>query len=167
MESDDDRDFIEEQGLPFLAHLLRRLYDDFVRAIAEWYPEVGIQAPPRTHSTMLALGKRGPMALTEIAELLRQSHPLVLTWVRQLKELGFIEARGDPNDGRRTILRLTEAGRQELARHGKADRLTADAYRALMKEADAQVFEALWRMERAGREKPFIARLREEAARDR
>ena len=35
---------------------------------------------------------RGPLGLTEVAAILRQSHPLVLTWVRQLKELGFVRA---------------------------------------------------------------------------
>ncbi len=164
MGSDDRSDFIEEQGPAFMAHLLRRLYDDFVRAIAQWYPEIGVRAPPRTHSTMLALHQRGPLALTEIAELLRQSHPLVLTWVRQLKALGFVEAEADPNDGRRTILRLTAAGRREFESHERSDRLVAAAFERLMKEADAEIFEGLWRIEKACRETPFIDRLREASA---
>lgn len=158
-------DFIKSQGLPFMAHLLRRLYDDFVRSIAAWYPEVGVTAPPRTHSTMLALDARGPLGLTEIAGILRQSHPLVLTWVRQLKELGFVRAEGDPADARRTLLSLTEAGQSQLARNEAADAIVGATYTKLMADADADVFDALWRLEEACRKRAFIERLRDETAR--
>ena len=158
-------DFIKGQGLPFMAHLLRRLYDDFVRSITVWYPEVEVHAPPRTHSTMLVLDARGPLGLTEVAAILRQSHPLVLTWIRQLKELGFVRAEGDPKDARRTLLSLTEAGRSQLARNEAADAIVGATYSKLMADADAEIFDALWRLEEACRKRSFLDRLRDETAR--
>ena len=158
-------DFIKRQGKPFFAHLLRRLYDDYVRNMAEWDSEMGIIAPPRTHSTMLALGEHGAMTLTEIAALLRQSHPLVLTWVRQLKELGLLASEADPNDRRRTILRLTPEGAAELERTRKVDAVVGLAFDSLMTDCGANVFDTLWRMEEEGRREPFIERLRREADR--
>lgn len=157
-------DFIEAEGLPFMAHLLRRLADDFVRNIGAWYEEIGVEAPPRTHSTMLALARNGPMGVTEIASLLRQSHPLVITWVRQLKALGFVEMSGDPADRRRTVVRLTAAGETELRKHRQADAIVARTYAKLMAEAGAEVFEGLWRIEAACRARPMIDRLRDEHA---
>jgi len=158
-------DFIKNQGLPFMAHLLRRLADDFIRNIASWYEESGVKAPPRTHSTMLALRRHGPMSVTEVASLLRQSHPLVITWVRQLKALGFIATNLDPADGRRTVLSLTSAGTAEVQKHEEADRVVGRAFEHLMKEVDADVFDGLWRIEEACRQVSFHDRLIREMTR--
>ena len=157
------QDFIKSLGTPFLAHLLRRLYDDFVKNIERWYEEMGVRAPPRTHSTMILLDREGPLGVTEVAARLRQSHPLVLNWVRQLKQLGFVDTCSDPEDGRRTILSLTEAGRLELERNLEADRVVGKAYENLMREAEAPVFDALWRIEEACRRESFLERLRKAA----
>ncbi len=74
-------DFIRRQGPAYLAHLLRRLSDELVRGADAWYPEVGVTVPPRTTSTLLALDEHGPLGVTEISTLLRQSHPLVINWI--------------------------------------------------------------------------------------
>jgi DNA-binding MarR family transcriptional regulator len=153
-------DFIKGLGRPYMAHVLRRLYDDFVRNIEHWYEEFGVAAPPRTHSTMVLLDREGPLGVTEVADKLRQSHPLVLTWVRQLKHLGFVQTSDDPADARRTLLSLTEAGKAQLQKNWEADRVVGEAYRVLMQEADAPIFDALWRMEAACREEPLLERLR-------
>lgn len=153
-------DFIKSLGSPYMAHLLRRLYDDFVRNIERWYEEFGVAAPPRTHSTMVLLDRQGPLGVTEVAYKLRQSHPLVLTWVRQLKSLGFVETSHDPSDARRTLLSLTPAGKAQVEKNWAADQVVGEAYRALMEEADAPVFDALWRIEEACREEPLLERLR-------
>jgi DNA-binding MarR family transcriptional regulator len=145
-----------------MAHILRRLSDDFVRQITEWYSEIGIKAPPRTHSTMLLLDRGGPMGVTKISAVLRQSHPLVLTWIRQLKDLGFVESRDDPGDARRSIVSLTLRGKADLRLHKQADRIAAQAFESLMREADAPIFESLWRMEEINRGRPFLKRLRDE-----
>ena len=153
-------DFIKSLGPPYMAHVLRRLYDDFVRNIELWYQEFGVAAPPRTHSTMALLDREGPLGVTEVAAKLRQSHPLVLTWVRQLKKLGFVQTSHDSKDARRTLLSLTEAGKAQLEKHREADRVVDEAYNRLMQEADAPVFDALWRLEAACREEPLLERLR-------
>jgi MarR family transcriptional regulator, organic hydroperoxide resistance regulator len=160
-------DFIQGQGLPFFAHLLRRLSDEFGRGSAQWFAENGIAAPPQTVSTLLALDEKGPLSLTELAEILRQSHPLVITWVRLLKAPGFIASTSDPDDGRRTLLSLTPAGRDEVARLRPMLTVVARAYSRLIKESEAELFDGLWRVEEACRREPFADRLRREMADDR
>ncbi len=156
-------DFIQEQGPAFLAHLLRRISDELVAGAAEWYPEVGVDAAPRTTSTLLVLSQRGPLGVTEVADLLRQSHPLVITWVRQLKADGFVRLRPDATDGRRTVIALTAKGAAEVARLRKALRVMSDASRHLMDEAGRGVFDALWRMAESCGRTPFVQQLREKA----
>lgn len=154
-------DFIRQQGPAFLAHLLRRLSDELVRGAGEWYPEVGVTAPPRTTSTLLALAEHGPLGVTEIATMLRQSHPLVISWIRQLKADGFIKSRADAHDGRRTVIALSAKGVDEVARLRKALKLMSDASGQLMDDAAPGLFDALWRMEQACRHTPFARQLRE------
>jgi DNA-binding MarR family transcriptional regulator len=153
-------DFIQRQGAAFLAHLLRRLSDELVRGGGEWYPEVGVTAAPRTTSTLLALAEHGPLGVTEIADLLRQSHPLVITWIRRLKADGFIRPRADSKDKRRSVVALTAKGASEVTRLRKALLTMRDASQRLMDDAAPGLFDALWKMEHACRVTPFAQQLR-------
>lgn len=153
-------DFIQGQGPAYLAHLLGRLSDELVRGADAWYPEVGVTAPPRTTSTLLALDENGPLGVTEIAALLRQSHPLIINWVKQLQEHGFVETRADKQDRRRTVVALTPKGVAETKRLRKALARMGEVSQALMDEAAPGLFEALWRVEQACRREPFAERLR-------
>jgi|SRR5581483_3894706 len=157
-------DFIYRQGPAFLAHLLRRLSDELVRGADQWYPQVGVTAPPRTTSTLLALDEHGPQGVTELSKLLRQSHPLVINWIKQLKTAGFVDMRADDADGRRTVVALTRKGAGEVHRLRKALVTMAEASQELMDEAAPGVFDALWRMEKVCRNKPFVERLQQHEA---
>ncbi len=158
-EQSQPSDFVQGEGLPFLAHVLRRVSDEFVQGCEQWYPTFGLIAPPRTASTLHLLLRRGSQSVTDIAVALRQSHPLVITWVRQLKALDLIATHRDPQDRRRTIVSLTEGGAAEAERMLEADKVIERAYLSLMIEADAPILDALWRLEAASRERRFIDRL--------
>ena len=152
-------DFIRAQGPAFLAHLLRRLSDELVQGAGDWYPKAGVTAPPRTASTLLALDANGPLGVTTIAALLRQSHPLVITWIRQLETLALVETLADPHDRRRSVIALTRKGRAEVKRLREALVPMEQASRALLDVAAPGMFDALWRMETACREQSFTQRL--------
>jgi len=158
-------DFIRRQGPAYLAHLLRRLSDELVRGADAWYPEVGVTAQPRTTSTLLALDAYGPLAVTEISGVLRQSHPLIINWVKQLRSRGFVETRADAGDRRRTVVTLTAKGVAETRRLRKALARMGETSQALMDEAASGLFDALWRMEQACRREEFADRLRGSSSR--
>lgn len=155
-------DFVQAQGAAYLAHILRRLADELVRGGGQWYPEVGVTAPPRTTSTLLLLDERGPLGVTNIASVLHQSHPLVIDWCRQLASLGLVQTQADPEDRRRSIVGLTEEGRLEVGRLRRALAIMEEASKRLADEAVPNLFEALWRMEGALRRRRFVDRLRDE-----
>ncbi len=156
-------DFIRQQGPAFLAHLLRRLSDELVQGAAEWYPAAGVGAPPRTISTLLALDEHGPLAITGLANLLRQSHPLVITWVRELSRLSLVSSSTDASDRRRTLIRLTAKGRREVAKVREALAVMERASAELAGLGGSDGWQALWAMERGCREVPFAERLRRHA----
>jgi len=155
-----EEDFIRRQGPAYLAHLLRRLSDELVRGADAWSPEVGVTAPPRTTSTLLALDEHGPLGVTEISTLLRQSHPLVINWIKKLQGQGFVKTRVDKGDRRRTVVALTAKGVSEIRHLRKALVCMGETSQALMDEAASGLFGALWRMEQACRRESFADRLR-------
>ena len=152
-------DFVYQQGPAFLAHLLRRLADELIHGAADWYPTVGVTAPPRTISTLLALDDHGPLGVTELAGLLRQGHPLVIVWIKELSRQGLVTSKTDPADGRRTLVSLTSKGRKEVSNVRKALVTMEHASAELLNLAGTNAWQALWSMERASREQPFSKRL--------
>jgi DNA-binding MarR family transcriptional regulator len=161
MIQDADRDdFIETEGVFFFAHLLRRVSDQIVGGCEQWYATLGLRVAPRTASTLHLLYRRGPQSVTELAALLRQSHPLAVQWTRQLVDHGMIETKKDGADRRRTIVSLTPAGIAEVERMLGGRAAFEAAYASLAKDADADVFDALWRVEKALRSRSFADRLK-------
>lgn len=162
-----DPDFIHEQGPAFLAHLLRRLADELIQGAADWYPTVGVTAPPRTISTLLALEARGPLGITELANVLRQSHPLVIVWIKELSRLSLVASKSDPADKRRTVISLTSKGRKELVNVRKALVTMEQASAELLALGGKGAWEALWAIERGCREQSFKQRLQAQSAKRR
>jgi len=153
-------DLIENEGLPFLAHVLKRVSDEFVRGCAVWYPEYGLKFSPRAGSTVRTLARLGPLSIKDIAATIGQSHPSTIDWVRQLKGLGLVETQVDSRDRRRTLVSLTAAGKQQAELHQKADAILAAAYRTLLEESGADLLAPLWHIEKLGKATPFEERLR-------
>lgn len=161
MVTEPDRpDFVQSEGVFFFAHVLRRLSDGIVEGCAAWYADMGLEAPPRTASTLHLLHRCGPQSVTEVASALRQSHPLAIQWIKQLAELGLVQTMKDGSDRRRTIVSLTADGAAQADRLIAAHEAFERAYRELAHEVDADPFEALWRMDEALRKQGFADRLR-------
>jgi DNA-binding MarR family transcriptional regulator len=157
-------DFIQKQGPAFLAHLLRRLADELIQGAAEWYPTMGVTAPPRTISTLLALDEHGTLGVTELANLLRQTHPLVIGWIKELSRLSLVTSKDDRNDGRRTVISLTAKGRKELVNVRKALVTMEQASAELLDLGGKNAWQALWALERGCREQSFLQRLQRHTA---
>ena len=147
MSPDAREDFVRAKGLPFFAHLLRRLADRLIAEAGAFYAAQGVTAPARTASTLLLLREQGPQSVTDLAAKLRQSHPLAITWIRQLTRLGFVAQSNDAADRRRTLVCLTEAGEAEADRTRIALEQLGRAYQELLDEAGAKLFEGLWRLD--------------------
>ena len=152
-------DFISSQGVIFLPHILRRLANRFSDACDEVFPDLGILVPPRLVSTVHLLFEQGPQAVMDIATAVGQSHPFVIKGVKQLKAIGLVDTRSDPKDRRRTIVKLTPKGKTQAQRLLDVRPMFEAAYRRLMRDADADIFDSLWRIEDALGKENFSARL--------
>lgn len=155
-------DFVHSQGVIWLPHILRRLSNRFVEACDQVFEEFGLIVPPNAVSVVHFLYAHGPQPVMAIAQATTQSHPLINSYVRTLKTLGVAQTHIDPADRRRTIVSLTDLGLEQARALLAARDAFVPAYQRLMGEADAEVFEGLWRLEAALRERPFAERVRAE-----
>jgi len=157
-------DFIRSGGLFFLAHRLRRLSDELVAECERWFVEAGIIAPPRTTSMLYLIENEGPQRITAIASALRQFHPVVIDWVGKLKKLGLLATAIDPADRRRTIVSLTQAGREEVAKIRAAEEAVTAAYTALESETGVNLLDRIAAWESGLAQQSLFVRIGEHEA---
>ena len=157
-------DFVRRGGLFFLAHRLRRLSDELVAECEGWFAEAGIVAPPRTTSMLYLIENEGPQRITVIASALRQFHPVVIDWVGKLKTLGLLATAVDPVDRRRTIVSLTQAGRQEVAKIRTAEEAITAAYAVLESETGVNLLDGIADWESVLSQKSLFVRIGEHEA---
>lgn len=76
----------------------------------------GNQASAPTWRALSILDEHGPLRVSEFAALDQLSQPSATTLLRRLEDEGLLTRAADPDDGRASVLRMTAAGTQELAR---------------------------------------------------
>ena len=160
-----DIDYITALGRPFVAHRLRRLSELLVDGYAAWLPRFGVTAPARSLSTLILLSRDGPQGVTELADKLQFSHPLLIKMAARLEELGLVDISRDPQDGRRRPIRLTPTGEAEAQRILDAVHVLDRAYEELFQEVNADMLAIVSAMETACNREDFSARLARMASR--
>jgi DNA-binding MarR family transcriptional regulator len=95
---------------------------------------------PAQSSVLVRLGRGDTVSASALAAAERVSHQAMAKTVAGLEELGLIDRRPDPLDGRRQLLGLTDAGRERsqgerharqlwlaraLAQHGTPEEIEA------------------------------------------
>jgi len=139
--------------------MLRRLSDLMVDGGTEWTVRDPAIPPLRTHSTMFALEEQEQLSVTRLAALLRQSHPLVLQWVGALEKRGLVVRQRDPDDRRRTILRLTDSGIAAMPMIHRTRAVNERVSRQLMRELGEDLWDRLRQLEGLLAERPHVARM--------
>lgn len=158
---DDDKDFVSALGVPFLAHRLRRLSEQFLDGYGEWLPEVGVNVPPRALSLMLLVHRSGGIGVMEIASKLRLSHPLIIRLVRELESDGFLKTAADKTDARRRVITVTARGEKQVAAIKKATTVMGAAYQKLFDDIGVDVLGVVEHVEAANAATAFRDRLRQ------
>lgn len=97
-----------------------------VRRVRQVPAEGGLTMPERT--ALSSLDRLGPTTSSALAREVQITAQAMGATLAELRERGLIERRPDPDDGRRVVLTLTEAGMQALRdkRNARAE-IVADA----------------------------------------
>jgi DNA-binding MarR family transcriptional regulator len=155
-------DFIHAQGVIWVAHIMRRLASRIVDASDEVLVDYGVTVPSNMVSVVHLLHTRGQQTVMAIAAETVQSHPLIHKYVKQLVKLGLATTEVDAADRRRTYVQLTARGEVQARKLVQVREHFVPALEALMLEADAPIFEQLWRMEAALERRSMTDRIREQ-----
>ena len=108
-------DYIRQLGPIVLDHRFRRMTEALLRTAEEIYEARGIPFRGRWASTYQLLHGEGPLAVGQIADRLRLTHPGVIGITDEMISAGIVAAVRDPGDARRRMLDLTPRGKRMSA----------------------------------------------------
>lgn len=151
--------YTDLDDISFLGRLSEALSQRIEEQTRPLFDDAGITVPVRSCSLLTALGKAGEASAAELARALGQSHQLVVQKCPALLRLGLVTQHADPNDARRKIFRLTDAGRDQLRRiDDYGVRITA-VYASLFEEV-GDVHGAILKALNALADKPLAERFK-------
>ena len=154
-----------ELGELAMASRLRRLSDLYWQGVTAIYRESGIDFEVKWATVFLLIARRGPVAITEIADQLGITHPAVIQIVNELVQHDLITSAKSDIDSRKRLLTLSPAGAAMIPKMQPS----WDAFSAVIR----QIFEgqthnlllALEETEAKLAEKSFASRTRDELRR--
>jgi len=91
-----------------VGHLLRRTNQRHAAIFFEGLNDQ--QLTPMQFAVLVKIGDEGEVSQNRLGRLAAMDPATVQGVVRRLKERAFIDARPDPDDGRRSLWRLSKAG---------------------------------------------------------
>ncbi|MFE2647115.1 MarR family winged helix-turn-helix transcriptional regulator [Streptomyces nigra] len=94
-----------------LAEELRRSIGELVRAV-----RTVDTMPPGEAAVLGFLDRDGPLTTADLARLRGVTHQSATKSVKDLSAAGLVRAEPHPDDGRKLLLHLTDAGRSRLQR---------------------------------------------------
>ncbi|AZS84065.1 MarR family winged helix-turn-helix transcriptional regulator [Streptomyces griseoviridis] len=94
-----------------LAEALRRSLGELVRAV-----RTVDTMPPGEAAVLGFLDRDGPLTTADLARLRGVTHQSAATSVKDLSAGGLVRGERHPDDGRKLLLHLTDAGRSRLQR---------------------------------------------------
>ena len=100
-------------------------------------------APPGQGRLLRTLAENGPMGGRELAELLQIRPASLSDLVRKAEGNGFVARAKDPQDGRRMLFSLTEAGRVRVAEKQQAYDQRLDRIFSALDEQEQQTLLSL------------------------
>jgi len=141
-------EFIDSNSLQhaFIANFLNQLADLISDQGEAFLAAGGIDLPSRATSAVLLIEELDECSVADLAKALDHPHQLVIQRVDVLVSLGLIKKVGDPNDGRRKILKLTTKGQQQLEGLKQKLGVAETIFRKLFAEIGCDIIDVLDRI---------------------
>ncbi|PXV59590.1 DNA-binding transcriptional regulator, MarR family [Dyella jiangningensis] len=131
--------------LPSLAQLalgsrLKSLSDHFYAAVDEVYRTCGAGVESRWFPVLSFLWENGETTVSDVAQAIGQTHSAVSQLADKLVDAGLVCRKKDAQDGRRSLLALTDKGRADLSSLGP---IWVAVRRGIVKSLGEEGLEAL------------------------
>jgi DNA-binding MarR family transcriptional regulator len=96
-----------------------RLRHAIARTARRLRQEAGEDLSPSQSAALATIDRHGPLTPSELADRERVKRPTATRVLARLAEAGLVDRTRDPQDGRSSLVALTPAGRELLARGGR------------------------------------------------
>lgn len=142
-----ERDIIEELGSLALATRLKNLSERLAKDVALIYKELSFDFEPRWFAIVYALKDKETLAVTELAAMLKQTHPAVNQVANVLVEKGLVEESKDEADQRKRLLKLSRSGARLVKKMEKVWEQIKIANDELLESTDSSFLERVKALE--------------------
>ena len=133
--------FFSKVGKMAIGSRLRMLNERISEDATELYRLYGVNLKPKWFPVFYVLSTNRERSITAIANEIGHSHPSVSVIIREMAKAGIVSQKADANDGRKTIVQLTEKG-EDIALKIK-DQYTD--VNSAVEEALAQTTHNIWK----------------------
>jgi DNA-binding MarR family transcriptional regulator/ribosomal protein S18 acetylase RimI-like enzyme len=140
-------DLISELGELAFASRLRRLSERLHSDGSRIYGELALDFQARWFPVLYLLSRQSPMAVTEVADALRLTHPAVNQIAAAMAKKGLLTSSKDRHDERRRLLKLSKKGEKVAATLRPVWTEIENATRDLLQEVGSNLLEAIGRIE--------------------
>lgn len=140
-------DYIRQLGPIVLDHRFRRMAETLLGTAEEIYDARGLSFRGRWASTYQLLDTEGPLAVGQIAERLRLTHPGVIGITDEMMAVEIVAAVRDPRDARRRMLDITPRGKRMSGELRKIWKLLGNAQRRRFAAAGCDIMTVMERVE--------------------
>ncbi|RFS26581.1 GNAT family N-acetyltransferase [Chitinophaga silvatica] len=108
-------EFFNKTGKMAIGSRLRLLTEQITDDAANIYKAYGQQIQPKWFPVFFALSESDAKTITQIAKEIGHSHPSVSKIIREMTKAGLIEEAQQETDGRKTTVRLSAKGKENIA----------------------------------------------------
>ena len=145
--TDLERNIIEELGSLALATRLKNLSERLAKDVAQVYKELSFDFEPRWFAIVYALKDGEALAVTELAAMLKQTHPAVNQVANVLVEKGVLQESKDEADQRKRLLKISTSGARLVKKMEKVWEQIKVANDELVQATDPDFLERIKKLE--------------------
>ncbi|QKZ14281.1 bifunctional helix-turn-helix transcriptional regulator/GNAT family N-acetyltransferase [Spirosoma sp. KUDC1026] len=106
--------FFQKTGPLALGSRLRQMSERLTQEATKVYALYGVATEPRWFPVVYALTQQDSQSVAQLAETIGQSQASVSQVIKEMNQRGFVTISKSADDGRKTIITLTDQARQQL-----------------------------------------------------
>ncbi len=153
-------DFYSKIGKVALGSRLRRLSDRLTEDAAKIYPLYDVALEPKWFPVFYVLSQQESAAVTEIAQIIGQSHASVSQIVRGMNNRGLVTTEKHSQDARVSLVKLSDAGKQFIPNLEQQCLDVNQTVEELLSESQYDLWNAVAEVEFLLAEKSFLDRVK-------
>lgn len=155
-----ERDIIEELGSLALATRLKNLSERLARDVSQIYKQSAFEFEPRWFALVYALKDGEELSVTELSNMLKQTHPAVNQVANVLVEKKLVDERKDEGDQRKRLLKLSKKGEKLVKQMSDLWQKIKEANDQLLKDTGGDLLNNLDKVESALDQESMFDRIR-------